>query len=522
MRKVLLGFIVFFISISCTPLVPVQVTYKGTRIVGKSLVDSTTYMGEEFVFSERIYESNIDTTTGLLTTLLRGTSSNGKYWNNVGQIVQYDLAEKKILWSKKITYQYDNLIQFNNTMIFSSPTKSSFLDVKTGTELWDVKNDIYIINPKEYIGIGYKRKSSMIQSHDLEGIELKNGTILWRRNLSREFGWNDYFYLNDSTIVAVAGGLHAINVKNGKGWTYTAITGKRDYGGAVAANAIGATVGVLTGTYVVTPGANLIKDLVSNTLLDSTSIYMASSEEIAKIDKQTGRIDWKFSFQKDVVSKSFLMMGDSIIYMFNEGIAFMGYRQLDFGKPFFAAFNRKTGEQLFLTMTDSKEGPILNYRVKNEEAFLIFKNKIMKYSAITGEKLAEKDFTKEGFGEMRNLLGFNVFITKKVGEYVNLLQSDTTNIHVLTSLKKTLAIDTDLNITNIFDYEELNIFYERSKNYYFIAKDKSKTIVINKDGKQISEIEASLNTLLIGKTLYDKRDKSYYRIDLSELLVDEE
>ena len=40
-------------------------------------------------------------------------------------------------------------------------------------------------------------------------------------------GWNDILYLNDSIVLIVAAGLHAINIKNGTGWDYIAITGKK-------------------------------------------------------------------------------------------------------------------------------------------------------------------------------------------------------------------------------------------------------------------------------------------------------
>jgi len=45
---------------------------------------------------------------------------------------------------------------------------------------------------------------------------LKNGNVIWQRDLNREYGWNDVFYTNDSTMIVVAAGLHAINIKTGR------------------------------------------------------------------------------------------------------------------------------------------------------------------------------------------------------------------------------------------------------------------------------------------------------------------
>ncbi|MDP4107461.1 MAG: PQQ-binding-like beta-propeller repeat protein, partial [Bacillota bacterium] len=270
-------------------------------ILGKSLIDSSDIKGIEYSFPERIHEMFLDTTTGLLTVQLRGLSKNGKWLNNNGNILQYDLKNQKLLWSKKINYQSSSLQQFSKTMIFTVANKSYCLDIYSGNEQWEVKNNIYYVNPFDNIGIGYRATG---YSNELEGIDLKKGNIIWKRELSRDYGWNNVFCTNDSTIIVVAAGLHAINVKNGKGWDYNTITGKKDYSETAAANAVGIAAGLLTGTFFMSTGHNLVRDLVSNTLVDSSFIYFASKEQLAKIDKQSGNIIWKYSFPNDLASKS--------------------------------------------------------------------------------------------------------------------------------------------------------------------------------------------------------------------------
>jgi len=76
-------------------------------------------------------------------------------------------------------------------------------------------------------------------------------------------------------------------------------------------------------------GHDLVRDLVSNTITDSSNIYFASKEQLVKIDKQSGETVWKFPFSNDIASKSSIFMNDSVIFMINKGMAFMGYRQLD-------------------------------------------------------------------------------------------------------------------------------------------------------------------------------------------------
>jgi len=518
MRKILLGLSLLITLTGFSQKNQIQVL-SNEKILGKSLVDSSVIKGFEYVFSDRIHETFIDTTTGFLTVQLRGLRKE-KWLSNTGNIIQYDIKNQKVLWSKKIAYQSSNLQQFSKTMIYTVANKSYCLDIETGNELWEVKNNIYFVDPIDNIGIGYKFKNSTGYSNELEGIDLKNGNIVWKRDLNREYGWNDVFYTNDSTMIVVAAGLHAINIKTGKGWDYNTITGKKDYTGTAAANAVGVGLGLLTGTFVMSTGHNLVRDLVSNTIIDSSNIYFASKEQLVKIDKQSGEILWKFPFSNDLASKSSIFMNDSVIFMINKGMAFMGYRQLDFGKPFFAAFDRQSGKQIFLSLINVKDDQILSYQIQNREIFLVFKNRIAKYSMETGNMITEKDFPKDNFGELKYFVGNQVFITNQNGDLMSLPQSDSTKVFVFTSQGKTLSIDGELNISKTIEYDELSIYYLRTKDYKFIAKEK-KTLIINNVGKRIAEIDVTSNAFMIGNTLYDTQDKNFITIDLREMIKNE-
>ena len=492
------------------------------KIVGKNLVNGSDIEGVEHTFSDRIYKVFIDTTTNFLTVQLRGLK-NDKWLSNTGKIVQYDIKSEKILWSRKIKYQTAYLQQFNKTMIYVAGNKSYCVDVKTGNDLWEVFNNIYFVDPVDNIGIGYKFKLSTGSSDDLEGINLKNGKIIWKRKLNREYGWNDLFYINDSTMIVVAAGLHAININTGKGWDYNAITGKKDYSGTVAANAAGVALGILTGAFVISTGYDLVRDVVSNCLVDSAFIYFASKEQLVKINKLSGKVVWEHPFSDDMASKSSLFMDDSTIYMINKGFAFMGYRQLDFGTPFIAAFDRQTGKQKYLTFTNAEKSkksdkdPILGYHLLNDEIYLVFKNKIAKYNKETGNQIAEKTFSEEKYDELKYFVGGQVHITNQDGKLLSLTQNDSTRVHVLTNNGKILSIDKQLNVAKTIDNEDISIYYLRTKDYKFIAKGE-KTFIINSEGEKIAEVEATSNAFLIEDVLYDKRDKSFIAIDLKEII----
>jgi hypothetical protein len=516
MRKIIVKFLLLITLTGFSQKNQIQVS-SNEKILGKRYVDSSVIKGYEYVFPDRIHETYLDTTTGFLTVQLRGVSKNGKWLNNTGHIVQYDVKRQNVVWDKKIAYQSSKLEQFSNTILYTVANKSYCLDVNTGEGIWEVKNNIYFVDPVNNIGIGYKAKSSTGYSNELEGIDLKNGNVLWKRNLNREYGWNNIFHTNDSTILVIAAGLHTINIKTGKGWDYNTITGKKDYTGTVTANALGIAAGLLSGTFVMSTGHNLVRDLVSNTITDSLYIYSASREQLVKINKSSGEIVWKSPFPNDLASKSSILMNDSVVFMINKGMAFMGEKQLDFGKPFFAAFNRQSGKQIFLSITNTNNDPILSYKIKNREIFLAFKNRIAKYSMKTGSMVIEKDFPKDNFGELKYFVGNQAFITNQNGNLRDLPQSDSTKVFIFTSQGKTLSIDNELNISKTIEYGDLSIYYQRRNDFKFIAKNKT-TLIVNDKGQRIAEIDATSNAFMIGNTLYDTQDKNLIKIDLSEII----
>jgi hypothetical protein len=448
----------FFSFIGLTIFAQSELTIlNNEKVIGKNNLTNKDLVAKEFIFPERIHETNIDTVSNCITVQLRGTSKNGKWLNNKGNIVLYDLNNRKAKWSKKINYQQSGIEQHSNLIIQTIANKSYCLNYDNGEELWEVKNAIYYVEPFQKKGIGYKFSSFSGATNTLEGIDLTNGNSIWQRELNREYSWNDIFHLNDSTIVIVAAGLHSINVNNGLGWDYNAITGEKDYTATAVANAAGVALGVLTGTFVMSTGHNLVRDVVSNVLVDSANIYFASKEKITRLNYK-GQVIWSIPLPNDLVSKSSIFKKDSILYMINKGFAFMGYRQLDFGTPFFAAFDTKTGKQIFFSTINGKKDQINGFEINRDTISLVFKDRVSKYSILNGSLIFEKSFNIETYGELNYFIGSQVYI-KTDSTYKSLSLSDTTKQYLFTKSGKTLVLNDRLEIVNQIDYDQLNIYY---------------------------------------------------------------
>jgi outer membrane protein assembly factor BamB len=486
-----------------------------SREAGKNLLTGKSIMAKEYTFPERIHDFQVDTVNDHITIQLRGLSKNGKWLDNKGKVVRYDPEEKKVLWSKKIAYQVENLEQTGGVTLHSTGKKSYSLDNATGQELWEVKNSLIFADAVDKIGIGYKIQPLKAKENTLEGINLINGQPIWQREISREYGWNDVFYLNDSTLLIGASGLHTLNIFEGTGWDYHTITGKKDYTAAAVGTGLGIVAGLLTGTYAVSTGHNLVSEVVSNMLVDSANIYFASRKDLVRLNKQ-GEVLWKKSLPDEMTSKSMIFKSGDDLVMVNLGYAFMGYRELDFGTAFIASFDLNTGDQKYLNVvTTENKDRIRAVDLKDGELLLLFKDHISRFSVNDGRLMKDKKI--EAFGELNFFVGEQVFVQRD-NVYHSLLNLDATKRYLYTGSGRILILDSNLELVDAIDAEAEAVYinYLHRNGKRFLAKE-NKTFVIDADGKKVAEISASGKAVFLNGKLYDAQDSSFLEIELENL-----
>ena len=484
------------------------------KVIGTNSRTNEKILAKEYIFPERIDQYQLDSVSGFVAVQLRGTSKNGKWLNNSGNIVLFDLRANKIRWAKKINYSQSSIKQFGHLLIQKINDKSYCLNVGNGEVMWEVKNSISYFERGRNLGIGYKSNNLTGSTNTLEGIDLLNGNNIWKREISREYSWNDIFHLNDSVLIVAAAGLHSINLTDGIGWDYHTITGAKDYKSTIATNVAGAALGVLTGSYLMSTGSDLVRDVVSNVLIDSSNIYFASRENIARLD-QRGNVKWSFSFPKGLASNSSIFMKDSLIYMVNKGFAFMGNRQIDFGTPFLAAYNKNTGKQHFFNTLNDKKDQIGGFKIIKDEIILILKDRVLKYSLVNGSLVLEKSFDMGLVGELSYFIGDQAYL-KRDNSFVCLVTSDSTSHYLYTKTGKILKLNSQFDLAEQLDYKQLYICYLKTKDIRFLAKDQG-TTVIGRDNQNHAELKITGNAILKGSKLYDIQEKSFIELELKEL-----
>jgi outer membrane protein assembly factor BamB len=497
------------------------------KIVGKYSGSEFEITGSEFTFPEIIHEVFLDPETNFATVQLKGR-------RNSGRILQYDIENKEILWSKKIDYGINELLKFDNLLILNDYNEAYVIDPHTGENLSKILSYIYLANPEHNIGMAYLYIASGdgYYTNDFMGMDLLNGKLAWKRSIDRSYGWNDFFYLNDSTLLVMATGLHTINIKTGTGWSYNTITGQKLYsassGSSHTAYMMGALFGLigglvyyavssLMGGAAIATGGDVIRDISSNALVESAFIYHASREQIVKLNKETGKIIWRHTLPIDMISKSSIFTDDRMVYLVNYGYAFKGSQQLKYGKPFIAAFYKKTGEVKYLSTIRSANDPILGYQEIDNELFLLFPNAIVKYNLTDGVLIFEKALPQNYSGKLKSFANNDVLVANKNSYFISPYQSHSTDLHITTHQGGIISFDDEINITRTADYKDIGTRFLRY-NDNDIIRSLGKTFIINKEGKIIAELNVSSNAFLIDGVLFDKREKSFVAIDLKNVM----
>ncbi|HLN74401.1 MAG TPA: PQQ-binding-like beta-propeller repeat protein [Prolixibacteraceae bacterium] len=459
------------------------------RPVGKNLLTNKEITAKEIVFPLDIYHVYPDTLSNCITLQIRGKSKNGKYYNDEGWFTIFDLAKDTAKWLKAISYPVSGIVQQGNLIVQVIGNKSYRLNPENGEEQWEVKNTFSYVDFDHQIALGYKIKTFRDINNTLEGIDLRNGQVLWKREMDHEFGWDKVMRLNDSCLMIVSSGLHEVNVKNGTGWDYDTPTGLSN-------------------------GARSVGGIASNVLMDNTDLYFAAKEQIARLNHQ-GQIIWSAPLPLDLTSQSILFKMDDRIGMINTGYVDMGVLYHD-NVPFIAAFDIKTGHQLYVSRSSVKNDIVHGFHISEDAISLIFKDRISKYSLQDGALISEKAYNTENYGELDCFADRTTYF-KKDSTYQSLILSDTTRHFIFTKKDKILVINDQLEIVEQLDSKDLYTCYLQYKDYRFLEKA-NHAIVIDNNSKVVAEAELSKYSKLIGTKLFDVHEQKFLVVDIDDVI----
>lgn len=513
MKKTLMIILLFFTTIAISAQ---MVSKDSLEFVGLNYLTGQKIYAPEYEFKNLIYDTQLDTTFNTLTLQLRDVKSNGKYYKNSGQLAVFDLASKEIKWSFDINYMNTEIEQYENVLLHKVRIGStSRIDLASGAKFWNSKVAVYVTIPNLNIGLGYAYNSFLQEfSNNLSCIDLSTGATLWERKIDRSFGWNGVENINDTALIIKAAGLHFVNLKNGNGWDYDVKCGIKDYSKTVGANVAGVALGILTGSFVIATGHDVIGNLVSNLLSDSTCIYFASKEYLTCLTHY-GKVLWRTELPKET-SHSNIMMDSAKIYLINDGEALYNGRKYAYGKAYYAAYDKITGAEQYLSLIGADKSPLIEFITEKDSISLIFKDKIVEFSTETGISKTSK-FPTEQFGSIDyDIARHGVFI-KTDSVFQSLHDYDPLAFYVKTNKSKVLKLDRYLHVEKEINMDDLCILKIRNENFSIVYHN-DKALILNRQNKAIAELNTGRKFFVYKNSLFSINKNTITEIDLKEML----
>mgnify|MGYP003890815433 CR=1 FL=1 len=271
---------------------------------------------------------------------------------------------------------------------------------------------------------------------------------------------------------------------------------------------------------MISAGANLVRDVASNVLIEGNYVYFASKEKVSKINKSTGEISWTYPLDEETTSKSLLFKKDSLVFMINQGYANFGNKKINFGDPFILALNTETGNQEFSRTVGTKDDFILDYKTVNDKLLLVLKDRILRVSLLSNTEIEEQTLNTTDFGELKFFAGSKTIYKRDASNLSNLVTSDSTKYFVQTNKGLTLALDNDFKVSNQYNNSDLYYYYKDTTDYNFFLKgDRDQTIISDKNNSIIAELKGTNFMFSFGDKLYCIDGKSLSIIDINDIVV---
>ena len=508
MRKTIA--ITFLVFVSMTVFAQ-TVTTSSKQVVGKNIINGKEILGIKYQFSDPIYNCKCDTANNRFIIQLRGI--DGKHYKNNGSVLVFDLKTQQILWFKELNYAKQEVEQYENVLFITSEKKIERINMTTGETMWTTNCRLLSTIPNLNISLGTKYNAFMDKYEKIKAIDLNTGKISWERGIDYNYGINGVMNLNDTAIIFKAAGLHQMNLKTGKGWDYDAVTGTFDYRKTVGANVAGVALGLLTGAFIVSTGHDLVSETISNVASDSLNYYFASKEYIAAIN-HAGKLVWKTKLPSETSSSTLFYKKDTI-YMINFGEAKYNGKTVDYGKPYLGAYDKKTGNRLFMNIRTESKNPILEYLLSKDSVELYFRKGVGKYSLRNGYSTKDISFDEKETGNLSYEVSHSIIYTKSDSTYKNLSEQNPKSMFFMTTKNNVVQLNENFEIERTIKLNDLYLKKLKTENCVYLYLDKSISI-INKDHLKIGEMNLGENLMKIGNKLYEINENYITEIELDK------
>ena len=483
--------------------------------IGRNLLNQRGIIAFKETFDVSIQRAEFDSVTN--TVLLTLIDEVGKDEENVDSGIRYavffDLEHNELKWRKKY-YRDEEIYIKRGPMVFKVKGDDFFLvDAETGEEQFKIGTGMCPVyfDTEEGWMICMDVMKGLIR-RNLCRIDLKSMSQIWKRDVKSSQEFEMATKLNDSTLLFVGDGLYSMNINNGKGWHLETNMKEMNNG---------------NGVYGVVFGMASSVRICSNPYVDGSDIYIAGIKRLIKVDRN-GKELWYARLPEKKTSLSRLFATKDYLLMVNMGYAPHSYSFYNtylgqWGKPFLAAFDKKTGENVYMHERKKYADIIKDVEFRDDDAlFLLFADKdghqsVEKYQANTGALVCRKEMPPvviRSSGNMNVFVGSDVCV-KKDNQFVHLVEMDTVGVYVVCD-QGVLHLDEGLKSTEFISFDDLFVYKGRYGDLRFYSHGKE-TVVVDGENREVATLNFH-DVFCTESQIYSIKGKSLYVINMEQLI----
>ena len=316
-------------------------------------------------------------------------------------------------------------------------------------------------------------------------------------------------------------GLHRIDLRTGEGWSYWAETAHnslpsrkyRYYWGAVTQNNT-----MEENHFIPTSGAYVVGQLCSNTCQIDSVLYWATRDSIVALSVEDGSVFWRTALPQEAGSSSSLYLTDSTVFLVNEGSAVFYNRYYGvYGRPFLAAFDRQDGKITMLQMIDQRNLSIIDHAFFDDNIALALEDRIAVHDLATGKLVRETLIDTARWGKIvLNVDNPVLYQYDSVGDRYYSLSGLSDEWDFITNKDMMLYWDMNNGEVNGVPLDSLWVLYDQFDNLRFLGH-RTKSWLIDDNGKVIAVLDMPLSSKLIGNVLYAYTRQGLVKMDLTLL-----
>lgn len=480
--------------------------------VGRNLLNQREVIAFKETFDVTIQRADFDSVTNtVLLTLKDEVEKDEKIVDSgICHAVFFDLEHNELKWRKKY-YRNEELYIKRGPMVFKVKENDFFLvEAETGEEQFKIGTGMWPVyfNTEEGWMICMTGTKGLGSRRNLCRIDLKSKSKIWERDVKSAQEFEMSTKLNDSTLLFVGNGLYSVDINNGEGWrleTNMQEISNENYG-----------------LYSLVSSVRVC----SNPFVDGSDIYIAGIKRLIKTDRN-GKELWHARLPEQKTSLSRLFATKEYLLMVNMGFAPHSYSFYytylgKWGKPFLAAYDKKTGKNVYMHERKKYVDFIKDVEFRDDDAlFLLFADKeghqsVEKYQANTGALMGRKEVAPvviQSSGSMNAFVGSDVCV-KKDNKFVHLVEMDTVGVYVVCD-NGVLHLDGGLKSTDFISFNDLFVYNGKYGDLRFYSHGKE-TVVVDGEDREVATLDFP-DVFCTESQIYSIKDKSLYVINKEQL-----